>query len=202
MTALPDRAATPTDEWRLFVAVDVGDAAREAIRAAQAECRRQAYPLRPVAPAGAHLTLKFLGATDPTRVPVLGAALQAVAAAHAPFTLHTAAPGVFPSAARPRVLWLGLAGPVARLQALQWAVEGALADHGVPRETRPFQPHLTIGRIAAAAPPLPRTVALLAALSAATAPLPVTAIHLLRSTLGPGGARYTTLLTAPLRETA
>jgi 2'-5' RNA ligase len=192
------RGSAPPDEWRLFVAIDVG-AAREALRAAQERCRRAAFPLRPVDPAGAHLTLRFLGATDPARVPALGAALRAVAAAHVPFALRTAAPGAFPSGARARVLWLGLAGPVGRLLALHGATEAALADRGVPRESRPFQPHLTIGRIApGAAPPAARTAALLAGLSVAAAPLPVAAIHLMRSVLGPGGARYTTLLTAPL----
>jgi 2'-5' RNA ligase len=187
----------------LFVAIDVGAAAREAIRTAQEQCRTQGFPLRPVDPAGAHLTLRFLGATEPTRIPALGAALWAVAARQASFTVHTAAPGVFPSVARARVLWLGLAGPVAQLLALQRATETALADCGVPRETRSFQPHLTIGRITAVpAPPAARTAALLAALPVAAAPLPVTAIHLLRSTLGPGGARYTTLLTATLRGAA
>jgi len=117
--------------------------------------------------------------------------------------LHTAAPGVFPNAARARVLWLGLTGPLAQLAALQEATEAALLGCGVPRETRPFAPHLTIGRIAdTAGPTAARTTALLAALPVVAAPLPVAAIHLLRSTLAPGGARYMTLLTAPLRDRA
>ena len=188
-----------TGTWRLFVAIDVGAAAREAIRAAQERCRAKGLPLRPIDPAGAHLTLRFLGATDPACVPALVAALRAVAAAHAPFALHTAAPGAFPSVARARVLWLGLGGPLARLLALQRATEAALIGCGVPRETRPFVPHLTIGRIAAsAASPAAQITALLATLPVAAAPLPVTALHLVRSSLGPGGAKYTTLLVAPL----
>jgi len=89
------------------------------------------------------------------------------------------------------------------LAALQEATEAALLGCGVPRETRPFAPHPTIGRIAdTAAPSATRTAALLAALPHIAAPLPVTALQLLRSTLAPGGARYTTLLTAPLRDRA
>lgn len=136
------RAVEPTPTaWRLFVAIDVGDAARAAIRTAQEHCREAGFPLRPVATAGAHLTLRFLGTTDPTRVPVLGAALRTVAAERGPFALHTAAPGAFPSAARARVLWLGLAGSLTQLSALQRATAAALADCGVPHERKLFHPH-------------------------------------------------------------
>ncbi len=198
-----ERDAGLAETWRLFVAIDVGAAAREAIRAAQERCRAKGLPLRPIYPAGAHLTLRFLGATDPARVPALVTALRAVAVAHGPFALHTAAPGLFPNTARARVLWLGLAGPPERLLALQRATEAALIGCGVPRESQPFVPHLTIGRIAAsAAPPAAQITALLATLPVAAAPLPVAAIHLVRSTLTPGGAKYATLLTAPLGEAA
>ena len=185
--------------WRLFVAIDIGADARAALGAVQECCREAGFPLRPVDLAGAHLTLRFLGATDPARIPALGAALQSTAATHDPFVLHTAAPGVFPSVARPRVLWLGLDGAVGCLSALQREVEEALTGCGVAREARPFAPHLTIGRLAATPPPASQTAALLAALPVAATPLPLTAIHLLRSVLGPAGPRYTTLLTAPLR---
>lgn len=191
--------AAPPGSWRLFVAIEVGPEVRAALRTAQDRCRAARFPLRPVALAGAHLTLRFLGDTESALVPALGATLRTVAAAHGPFALHTAAPGVFPNARRPRVLWLGLDGEVARLLALQRATEAALVDCGMPREDRPFRPHLTVGRLAnSPSPPVAQTAALLASLPVTAAPLPVTAIHLIRSLLGPGGARYTTLVTAPL----
>lgn len=92
----PRRPTSGGSSWP----IDVGVAAREALRAAQARCQREGFPLRPVGPAGAHLTLRFLGATDPAHVSALGAALCAVAANQTAFVLHTAAPGVFPNAAR------------------------------------------------------------------------------------------------------
>lgn len=193
--------AAMAESWRLFVAIKPGTEVREVIRAAQEVCRRGQFPLRLIDPAGAHLTLKFLGATDPGRVALLGVALRAAAARQRPFMLQTADSGAFPTVARARVLWLGLAGELDALGALQQAVDAALADCGVPRETRPFRPHFTLGRVRAGAAPVPaaRIAALLAALPQHGALLPVTALHLFRSTAGPDGRRYATLLDAPLR---
>ncbi len=192
--------------WRLFIAIDLGPAARAALAAAQAACRHLALPVRWVDPAGAHLTLKFLGDTDRALIAPIGDALRTVAANFSPFTLRTAAPGAFPNLRRPRVLWLGLAGPLDALTRFQSSVDAALATLGFPRETRPFSPHLTLGRVReeraseliAAIPRLTATYAHLAARPGA--PLPVEAIHLIRSELRPGGAHYTTLVTAPLGD--
>ena len=195
-----------SERWRLFIAIDLGPAARDALIAAQAACRRLDLPVRWVDPAGAHLTLKFLGETERALVPALGDVLQAVAAEHQPFTLHTAAPGFFPNPRRPRVLWLGLAGALDRILRLHAAVDTGLAPLGFPRETRPFSPHLTLGRVrddraGALVVAMPHLAAAFADIAdRPSAPLPVAAIHLIRSELRPSGPRYTTLLTAPLGQ--
>lgn len=188
------------EQWRLFVAIDLGEAARRALGEAQAACRRADLPVRWVDPAGAHLTLKFLGETDRAQVGPLGAALRAVAGRHRPVLLHTGAPGVFPNPRRPRVLWLGLTGALDRLAALQRDVDDALAALGFPRETRSFSPHLTLGRVREGARPadVAGVATTLAGVRAAAAPLPVERIRLMRSELARGGSRYTTLLEAPL----
>lgn len=194
-----------TARWRLFVAIDLGEEARAALVAAQAACRKLALPVRWVDPAGAHLTLKFLGDTDADRVDALAAALRTVVAAQEPFALRTGGLGAFPNARRPRVLWLGLAGDLERLARLHRALEAALAGLGFPPEERPFRPHLTLGRFREGA--RPDRVDDLAAVIAASSRWPaasllVDAVRLMRSELGPGGARYTSLAVAPLGEPA
>lgn len=187
--------------WRLFVAVDLGAAARATLARAQDALRRRPFPVRWVEPAGAHLTVRFLGGVDAALAPALAVALRAAAGDHAPFALRTGGPGAFPNARNPRVLWLGLAGPLDRLAALHAATEAALAPLGFPPEGRAFRPHLTLGRARQGA--APRDWDGLAAAFAALhdlpgAPLPVAALQLMRSELGPAGARYTTLATVPL----
>ena len=189
---------------RLFIAVGLSPDARAAFTAAQDELRRLDLPVRWVAPHGAHLTLKFLGDTDPALVTPLGDTLRAVATEQQPFALRLAAPDAFPNWRRPRVLWLGLTGALDRLQGLHAALEAALTPLGIPREHRPFAPHLTLGRVrddraralANAAPRIDEALTRLVARRGT--PLPVATLHLIRSNLHPAGARYTTLRTAPL----
>ena len=187
------------ERWRLFVAIDLGDEARRALGEAQAVCRRANLPVRWVDAAGAHLTLKFLGETDRARVEPIEAALRAAAGRQRPLRLHTGGPGAFPNLRRPRVLWLGLEGALEPLAVLQREIDGALAGLGFPREGKPFRPHLTLGRVREGASlPADDLDAAFAGVRRVAAPLPVESIRLMRSELGAGGARYTTLLTAPL----
>ena len=53
----------------------------------------------------------------------------------------------FPNSRRPRVLWAGLDGDLTTLLALQIAVDQAVEKLGLPKEERPFSPHLTLGRV-------------------------------------------------------
>ena len=54
--------------------------------------------------------------------------------------------GVFPSASRPRVLWVGVDSGAALTQAQQ-ALVAALGSAGVGQEERAFRPHLTLARV-------------------------------------------------------
>lgn len=190
------------ERWRLFVAVDLSEEARGIVAEAQTICRRQRLPLRWVVPEHAHLTVRFLGDVERERVDELGTALTQAAARHQPFLLHTDAAGVFPNARRPRVLWLGVAGPTECLDDLQQDVEMALHGLGFPLETHVFHPHLTLGRVrdgvVGELPGLADALADIKMLS--TAAVPVQEVRLMRSELGPDGSRYSTLTVAPLGQ--
>ena len=197
--------AAATERWRLFVAIDLSDEARDALATAQRVCRRHGpgLPVRWVDPQGAHLTVKFLGEVARERVAAIEGALRRIASMHQPFHLRTGPPGAFPNERRPRVLWLGLTGPLDRLGGLRDGVELALHELGFPREDRPFHPHLTLGRVREAVEARSGRPAGLAAAFAelhggASAPFPVDALRLMRSELGPGRPRYTTLAVARL----
>ncbi len=94
-----------------------------------------------------HLTLKFLGDVPATDVPGVCDAVADAASGIEPFEIECGGAGAFPSASRPRTLWLGLTDGHEPMAALHKAVETALADLGFRPEHRRFHGHLTLGRV-------------------------------------------------------
>lgn len=130
---------------RLFAGVAV--AAAEPLRRALAElqARLRGESIRWTRLDNLHLTVEFFGATEPTQIPRLEAVLGAAAARVTPFELRWGAWGTFGPPRHPRVLWLGVEAP--GLGALHEAVAEEWRAAGGTPETRPFAPHLTLGRI-------------------------------------------------------
>src|SRR5262245_8426922 len=134
------------ETYRLFIAVEVGPDARAELAAAQSRLKRGALPVRWVAPEAIHLTLHFLGETDVARLDQLGAAIRAALAGQTKMALRLDSAGAFPNLRRPSVIWAGVDGATAMLERSQTAIGAALEALGLPRETRPFRAHLTLGR--------------------------------------------------------
>ena len=167
----------------------------------QARFRQDLPPrlVRWVRPQGIHLTLKFLGEILASKVDTVSVAMVGACAAYAPFSLSIRGLGCFPNLRRPRVLWVGVEEPTGVLAALQRDVERALAPLGFPPETRPFSPHLTLGRVKGGARGKIEVLGdAVGRTKARVGEMPVAAIHLMRSDLLPGGAVYTALSVARL----
>ena len=151
---------------------------------------------------GIHLTVKFLGEVpEPQAEAIAQATAEAVGGVRA-FGLELGDPGVFPNLKAARVLWVGLGGDLSSLANVHERAEDALAPLGFDRDTRPFRPHLTLGRLRERAPSTDRrraADALYAATVASGTTINVESISLMRSTLTPGGAEYERLALMPLR---
>lgn len=129
---------------RLFVALDFPDAVREAIRGLIAQLKAETRSARWVRPKGMHITLKFLGETDASKLDSIRSALSAVHSAQS-VEMRFLGLGFFPSARRPRVFWIGVeASP--NLAKLAMEVDRALVPLGFAPESRDFVPHLTLAR--------------------------------------------------------
>src|SRR5438309_1945200 len=131
---------------RLFIAIELDDAARAAIAAEQkriASAIDREKTLTWVAADRMHLTLVFLGEVPDALLPAIaGAANRDVG--HAPFDAVFAGVGVFPpERARkpPRVLWLGLAAGGDETIAVQRTIAARIAGLGLTIEDRGFHPH-------------------------------------------------------------
>ena len=94
-----------------------------------------------------HLTLRFLGATPRTAVDEIVASVTKHLIKPGPLELTIEGTGIFPAATRPRVIWIGLTGDIAGLQALEESVHEAVGPLGFPRQDREFSPHITLGRV-------------------------------------------------------
>ena len=129
---------------RAFIAVDLAPATIANIATAIEQLRPRIGGIRWVVPNNFHLTLKFLGDIDESKVEPIGAALGDALRPFPRCTINAKGLGVFPNSKRPRVLWVGLEGP--GLIPLTARVESALVPLGFAPDERAFTPHLTIGR--------------------------------------------------------
>ncbi|HEX9691018.1 MAG TPA: RNA 2',3'-cyclic phosphodiesterase [Gemmatimonadales bacterium] len=183
---------------RLFVAINLPDAVRRRVWDATASLRSAALPVRWGQPEGLHVTLKFLGEVAADRERELTDAVRACVAGVRPFSVGIAGCGAVPTAARPRVVWIGCeASPP--LELLQDRVERAMNALGYPNEGRVFRPHLTLGRARRdARSPAFAGFDALAAEVIVDEVFTVTSVDLMRSVLGRAGARYERLFAAEL----
>lgn len=131
---------------RCFVAADFPPEVREDLGRLQERLRKRSLDLKWVRPESMHLTLKFLGEVPGETFEALLEALETPLGGGGPLRLAPSGLGAFPSTRRARVLWVGLEGDVAPLARLALEIEARVEPLGIPREGRPFAPHLTLGR--------------------------------------------------------
>ena len=135
---------------RAFLAVNLSVPVTRAIAELQGALR-QGIPreLRVawVPPANLHLTIKFLGPTEPEAAAAIADTLATALEKTPPCEVRARGAGAFPDPRRPRVLWVGLEDPSGGLAGVHRVVEDRMADLGFAREERPFSPHLTLGRV-------------------------------------------------------
>jgi 2'-5' RNA ligase len=132
---------------RTFIAIPIPDSCRKILSQMQQCLKKSGAEVRWTAISSIHLTLKFLGETDPETVSELARALRDVAHPAQALDLQLSGLGYFPNQKKPRIVWCGIRGDIEQLEILQETVEGTCMGFGFEPEIRPFRPHLTLGRV-------------------------------------------------------
>jgi RNA 2',3'-cyclic 3'-phosphodiesterase len=185
---------------RLFTAIELGDDVCANAGTLVDTLRRRASHSAPdarvtwVAPERMHLTLRFIGEVDDSKAEAIVSALREPIA-HESFDVRWRGLGSFPPRGAPRVLWVGVAIGSEELRDAERAISDRLATLGMPRENRPYSPHLTLARVRE--PAGLRTAPLFEGLDGALGETHVNAITLFRSHLSPKGPTYVVMQKTP-----
>ncbi|OAI40838.1 hypothetical protein AYO38_04985 [bacterium SCGC AG-212-C10] len=137
-----------SEDVRLFIACEVPEDVKNAVGGLIDDLRgRSGQAVRWIRPEGVHVTIKFLGEVPSKKLPAIKIAMQEAVVRHSPFNLEFSNIGTFGGREGLRIMWIGIAGDVLRLEALVRDVNLALSVVGFEPERRPFRPHLTLGRV-------------------------------------------------------
>jgi len=139
-----------TQEIRCFIAIHLSHEVRNRISDYILKLKGYSSDIRWARTGNIHLTLKFLGEINSSRVEQVKQSLYPISNKFSPFNLNIYGSGCFPGKKRPRVLWLGMEqGTENPLFGIHQWIEDQLEQLNFDKEKRRFSPHLTIGRVRA-----------------------------------------------------
>lgn len=145
-----------------------------------------------------HLTIKFIGEVAQQRIMAICDALQKCEFP-SPFVVSADRLVCLPERGAVGILSVGLAGDLDRLYHLHGVIESAFAELEIPRERRPYKPHITFARLRPPhSSPMRRSIESLDLTRAVTAPFQLNEVVLFESHLQATGARYVPLARFPL----
>lgn len=182
---------------RLFIAFLLSDEVRESLRSVRRALVRFDRQVRWTPAEQMHVTVQFLGEVPDRDVVGVTDGLIKAGGMGVPFDMDVGGVGCFPPRGPVRVVWVGARDDSGSMKRTVEAVHGAMEALGVPRESRPWTGHITIGRVRE-----DRTGSAMrdAITSCQTVRVRqrVEAVVLMSSVLSPHGARYSVVQSVPL----
>jgi len=132
---------------RSFLAIELPEPILKKIGEVQGDIRSTRAEVRWTNPEKIHLTLKFFGNIEESRIDPIFKSIEEPIRNTLPFSLKVRGVGAFPHLKNPRVIWIGLVEEREILTSFQKQIETQLEKIGFQPENRPFHPHLTLGRM-------------------------------------------------------
>lgn len=145
-----------------------------------------------------HITVRFIGDIDDGKTKKVVRSIQEVVAGMEPFTVTIAGAGCFPNRNRPSVIWVG-AEPGDVLKGIADRISVNLKTANIQFDEKPFKSHITVGRCKG---PADVSSFLEKYSSAEFQSFLCDEILVMRSELGPKGAKHTVLERVPIGQSA
>jgi 2'-5' RNA ligase len=199
---------------RAFLAVELSQELRAELATVQQELKRRIDPemkrdmrISWAKPASIHLTIKFLGDMDEQVIDPLLVAIERAIGSQKAVNVPLERLGAFPRPQSPRVLWVGPSenwekgAEAKRMAGIHGVIEQVCEGLSFLRETKPFNPHLTLARIKVGERQVGVALAKSGVLDRplSLGSLGVESVVLMRSELKPTGSVYTKLWDVLLR---
>jgi len=184
---------------RLFIGLKLDSSTVAAVDRALQPFRKMPTPIHWVKPENMHLTIKFIGETEETTASAVKETLADLDHRTAPFDLTIRGFGTFGRDNDVRVFWAGIAENAA-LAELARTIEHGLEKIGIPPETRPFTPHLTLGRNKTHHNFRPLLLKIRETDPAVIASETIRGFQLFKSDLAPQGPTYTVIKEVPFQN--
>lgn len=183
---------------RSFIAIDVEDTnIINKILEIQGALIESKAKLKRVETKNLHFTLKFLGEVEEERLELVKSTMDNVLENFSPFSMHLYGIGAFPRISRPNVIWIGVTEGREIFVEMAKELDKALSKLGFKKETKSFEPHLTVARVKGRSGDLPDILKKISEVDIGT--IEVREVRLKKSTLTPSGPIYNTLYRVILR---
>ena len=127
---------------RAFIAIEMPKEIKEILLEAQKQINTEKAKIRPAK--AFHLTLKFLGEVDETKVEEIKQKLSEIK--FDSFETSLTNIGVFPNESYVRVVWAGLDDSENKITNLQKEIDSKMETLGFKKDIR-FHPHVTLARV-------------------------------------------------------
>jgi 2'-5' RNA ligase len=144
---MENAAGQESEFLRLFFAIPFPEALQNLLEPILSAWSLSIPQVRWVRPCHLHITLRFLGRTPKTSLPLVTESLEQAARNQRAFWVSLGSIEAFPTRANPRVFWLSVDKGSSQTEELSRSLNQALALRGIPpEEARAFVAHVTLGR--------------------------------------------------------
>lgn len=133
------------DSLRVFFSIDItNNSLLSKIREIQEKLDKNSAKMKIVKIENVHFTVRFLGETPISTVKEICLSMKEIS--FKPFDISIEGVGAFPTARKPRVIWVGVSQNANIMKHLKKQIDDLLHEFGFP-PVKKFVPHATIARV-------------------------------------------------------